>query len=112
MVGEDKLEFYQGNTWLFDVSLNDNDIDTSYTAKFALRDDFDSSILIDIDSSITEYVDGSTYTYKTHFEIPYSDTNLSPGEYYYDVVVDNSTNRFTASQDILNVLKSNRYYKK
>jgi len=53
--------------------------------------------------------DGSASGLQISFNLTYEDTSIAAGNYIYDIVIDNSTNRYTVAQDDFTVLDSVKY---
>lgn len=99
---ENKINVYKGNTKNFTCDVSGlADLD-DYTPYFTVKSKpNDSTNLIEKEGVIDNL--------SLNFELSYTDTSLNADTYYYDIVIDSSTKRYTVAQDKFIVIESIRY---
>jgi hypothetical protein len=100
------IEVYEQNTLPVTCEVSGLGSLSGYTPRLMVKenlDDADSEALIDVTGGVTDLI--------IDFTIPFSDNEITPGVYYYDITLeeDAGSEKYTVVQDYYIILKSVRY---
>lgn len=91
-----RINIYQGNTAVIDCSVSGIASLSGYTATFTVKKEYtDINPIISVDGSII----GSNAPFQLTFSLSKTVTNISKGNYRYEITLDNSVNFYTVIQD-------------
>ena len=101
-----KIDVYQGTTKQFTVKVETGAFNNlnGYSGLLSVKESRSTP-----DSLLTKVPTIATDASTMNFALCYTDTSINPGIYFYDIVIDNCTNRYTALQDLFEVVDSVRY---
>ncbi len=98
---DNSIKIYKGNTFVFTVEVSAGFALAAYAGILTVKDKFDGTSYVSNVGSL----DASTYT----FTLSYTDTSINNDKYIYDIIIDNSTNRYTVLQDYFDVTDSVKF---
>ena|SRR6056297_2558021 len=96
------VEVYKNNTLDFYVNLSGLEDYSDFTAYLTVKKNYHATdALIEKTGTITAE--------KAEFSIDATDNNIPAGVYYYDVVIESSSEKYTVTQSTYTILKSVKY---
>jgi len=107
-MADNKIEIYQGNSDTIFCAITDSssltmDL-TGYTGTITVKKNVGSTAIIQKIHSNKNDSEGAIW-----FEILTTETDITAGDYMYDITIDNSTNIHTPVQDRFRIIDSVRY---
>ena len=92
MSAANKITAYEGNDLKVICNVTGISSLSGYTATFVVKKYTSDSIAL-------IQVTGSIVNLQITFDIPQEDNDMDYGSYWYEVIIDNGTNRYTLQQD-------------
>ena len=97
-----EIEIYKGNTQNIIVDVSGLTDLIGYIPYLTVKPEFNETAVI----TKTGSVNGLACT----FALTNTDTSIVAGDYYYDVVIDNSINKYTVLQDLFQIVDSIKFH--